>query len=169
MIAIDREKLAAAAEALGMDKDAAVGSILGRLAKKFGGGYAAQAAKQATPVAPGIMSKLKSLGLKLGLLGGAGAGLYHLGKQEGGRRAAPMPMPMPMMGPGGGGFDPTERMQFARHGLDPERLKFMQTLSNLRSGMNLEQKMFQQAMAGKLPANVLGGGEDEGENLEAYA
>ena len=168
MITIDREKLAAAAEALGMDKEALAGSILGRMAKKFGGGYAGEAAKKAAPAAKGLLSRLKSMGVKLGLLGGAGAGLYHLGKSDAGGEAQPQQsMPMPPGG-GGGSFSPQEQGQFARHGLDPDRLKFMQTLGRLRQGMNLENKLFQQALSGQLPANVMGGGEQE-EDLESYA
>ena len=173
MVEIDREKLAAAAEALGMDKDAAGGSILGRLAKKFGGGYAAQAAKQAPGAAPGIASKLKGLGLKLGLLGAGGAGLYSLGKAEGAGEEERMPefapYATPMPAPGGETFGPVERMQFARHGLDPDRLRFVQSLGRLRQGMNLEQKLFQQALSGNLPPAVLGGEGGGEESLEAYA
>ena len=176
MVEIDREKLAAAAEILGMEKEA-VGGILARMAQRLGGGYAREAAKRgietvagapvtetAKAAAPGIMSKLKSLGLKLGLLGGAGAGLYQLGKAD---QPPAAPMPVPMMPPGGA-FSPIEQMQFARHGIDPERLRFAQTLGRLRQGMNLEQKMFERALAGKLPGGVLGGGDEE-ESLEAYA
>jgi hypothetical protein len=68
-------------------------------------------------------------------------------------------------------FSPTEETQFARHGLNPERLKFIQTLSNLRQGMNLDRKLFEQALAGKLPAGVLGGGGETNEeaDVESYA
>lgn len=65
-------------------------------------------------------------------------------------------------------FSPLERTQFARHGLDPDRLRFIRTLSALRQGMNLDRKLFEQALAGKLPADVLGGSNDE-EGLESYA
>jgi len=68
-------------------------------------------------------------------------------------------------------FSPGETRQFARHGLDPERLRFIQTLSNLRQGMNLDRKLFEQALAGKLPAGVLGGGGETNEeaDVESYA
>lgn len=177
MVEIDHEKLAAARDALGMEKEG--GPILSRLAQRLGGAYAREAAKRAAK--PGLLSRLKGRGLKLGLLGGSGAGLYQLGKSEGAREESdldesagpPLAMILPpaTMLPHGGhdSFTPVERMQFARHGINPESLQFAQALGRLRQGMNLEQKMFEQALAGKLPANVLGGGGTEGESLEAYA
>ena len=168
---LDLEKLAAAREALGMEKEG--GPILSRLAKKLGGGYAKQVATQAPGQAPGMLSKLKSLAMKAGLIGGGGAGLYALGKHNQ-SKATPPPVqeqaPEQEQGPvEAPAFSHGERNQFARYGLDPDRLKFLQSLSNLRQGMNLDRKMFQQALSGKLPPNVMGGGGDEEENLESYA
>ena len=64
-------------------------------------------------------------------------------------------------------FDPSEKRQFARFGLDPERLQFMRTLSNLRRGMNLEQDLFNRAMSGaETPTS---GGVMGDEELAEYA
>ena len=117
-----------------------------------------------------------------GALAGLGAGAYALGK--GGDKPmfdpsifVPPPhirpdlyAPPPAREEDKSGFSEQERRQFARHGLDPDRLKFLRTLGAYRQGMNLDRKLFEQALAGKLPAGVLGGGgEDEGDDLEAYA
>jgi hypothetical protein len=66
-------------------------------------------------------------------------------------------------------YSPEELQQFRRHGLDPGRLRFIQSLNAMRQGMNLNRKLFEQALAGKLPADVLGGGGDEESDLEPYA
>ena len=164
---IDREKLAAAREALGMKKEG--GPILSRLASKFGGGFARAAKEQAGKQVPGLLSRLKSKAIKLGLIGGAGAGLYHMGKDVGeeeaeGRRAlAPPETPAPDE------FSPMERAQFARHGLDPERLRFASTLNRYMQGLNLDRKLFGQALSGQLPPSVLGGGDEGEEDVEAFA
>jgi hypothetical protein len=115
-----------------------------------------------------------------GALAGLGAGAYALGKGK--KMPALDPslfMPPPHIRPDlyapppekeeEGDFTDTERRQFARHGLDPERLKFMRTLGAYRQGMNLDRKLFEQALAGKLPANILGGGGEDEEDLESYA
>jgi len=178
MTALDHEKLAAAFDALGMEKEAA--GILGRLAKRFGGGYARQAAQQGAKAAagsgglakmPGLLGRL-GLGGRLALAGAGGLGLYTLekdrAKREGGGGSSWFPS-----GGGSGSdspFSSEERQQFARHGLDPDRLKFMQTLGRLRQGMNLEDQLMGKAMSGRLPPDVLGGSDkEEPENLEAYA
>jgi len=156
MISIDREKLAGACSVLSMEKPASVADLTVPITKEA-----------AETKAGGILSRLGKKGLKLGLLGGAGAGLYHLGKQDAEPQA-----PVFMQSPQGGvdPYSPQERRQFARFGMDPERLKFLQALGRMRQGMNLENKLMSQAFSGKLPADVMGGGggNDE-EDLESYA
>lgn len=166
---IDHEKLASAFNALGMEKES--GRILSRIAKRFGGGYAQQAAKRV--VKPDMMSKLKNIGM----LGLAGGGLYTLDKSlPGGLTGDSDSQPgasaaSTSKGSDASPFSAQEREQFARFGMDPDRLRFMQSLSGLRQGMNLEKKLFEQAMSGSLPASVLGGGggKEPEEDLEAYA
>lgn len=155
MIAIDREKLSSARGVLGVEKAAGVVEPDEPITK------AAAVTKTS-----GILSRLGKKGLKLGLLGAGGAGLYHLGKQD---AASQQPM-QPQVSQGGGDpYSPQERRQFARHGMDPENLRFIQSLSRMRQGMNLESKLLQQALSGKLPADVMGGGGDEESDLESYA
>jgi hypothetical protein len=138
---IDTDKLAAARAALGMPA----------LEKEAGG----------------LTSALKALGLGA-LVGGTGAVGYGLG-QRSTPRAEPPPSAAPVPDAAPSAFTPQEQLQFERHGLDPGRLKFIRALSSLRQGMNLDRKLFEQALAGKLPAGVLGGGGDEEEDVEAYA
>ena len=155
MTAIDREKLASACVALGIEKPAGVVESAVPITKEA-----------AVTKTSGILSRLGKKGLKLALLGAGGAGLYHMGKQDASpRRAIPMLMP-----PGGGDpYSPQERAQFARFGMDPDNLRFLQTLGSMRQGMNLENKLLSQAMSGKLPADVMGGGKNDEEDLESYA
>lgn len=47
-------------------------------------------------------------------------------------------------------FSPGEEQQFARFGLDPRRLRFLRTLSDLRRGMNLDQELTDRAMKGTI-------------------
>jgi len=155
MITIDRERLASARDALGVENPSGVVESAGSSTKTA-----------AVTKTSGILSRLGKKGLKLGLLGAGGAGLYHLGKQD----ATPQ-WSMPTRMPQGGGdpYSPQERRQFARHGMDPENLRFIQALSRMRQGMNLENKLMSQALSGKLPADVMGGGKDDEEDLESYA
>jgi len=148
-------------------------------------GYEAIKGTAKTVARKGGGKALRSVGKGLaagGALAGLGAGAYALGKGKKMPALDPslfMPpqhirpdlyAPPPAQEEDESGFSEKERRQFARHGLDPERLKFLRTLGAYRQGMNLDRKLFEQALAGKLPAGVLGGGgEDEGDDLEAYA
>lgn len=147
MTGIDQEKLAAARAALGMTKDAGLASAL----------------KKIVPLA--VRKGAKKLGTGALIGGGLGAA-YGLGADS---VAADEVSPMQQMtADQPSAFSPTERMQFERHGLDPDRLKFLSTLSSLRQGMNLDRKLFEQALAGQLPSNLLSGTGEEDE-LESYA
>lgn len=143
MTGIDQEKLAAAREALGMKKDAGLGALLAKL----------------KPAAKTLATT--------GLVGGGLGAAYGLGKDMGAEEATP-PMQQMTADDPPSAFSPTERVQFERHGLDPDRLKFISALSSLRQGMNLDRKLFEQALAGQLPSNILGGTGEEDE-LESYA
>jgi hypothetical protein len=46
-------------------------------------------------------------------------------------------------------FNPAEQRQFARFGMDPKRLKFMNTLAHFRKGLNMERDLFSSALKGK--------------------
>jgi hypothetical protein len=46
-------------------------------------------------------------------------------------------------------FSPEELVGFQRMGLDPRRLRFLQTLSGLMKGMNLEQELMDRALSGQ--------------------
>jgi len=59
-------------------------------------------------------------------------------------------------------WTPEQLLQFARMGLNPKRLQFMQSLAGLRKGMNLESELLDRALRGKLNQfgdedSVLGG------------
>ena len=59
-------------------------------------------------------------------------------------------------------WTPEQLLQFARMGLNPKRLQFMQSLAGLRKGMNLESDLLDRALQGKLNQfgdedSVLGG------------
>lgn len=45
-------------------------------------------------------------------------------------------------------YSPRELRSFARYGLDPQRLRFMQTLSGLMQGLRIQDEMLQRAMRG---------------------
>lgn len=45
-------------------------------------------------------------------------------------------------------YSPEEQRSFERVGLDPKRLKFTRTLSDLMQGMNLQDEMMGRAMSG---------------------
>lgn len=57
-------------------------------------------------------------------------------------------------------FNPEEQRQFARFGLDPQRLRFLSTLANFRKGMNLEKGLMDRALQGSAPPGVEGGAEE---------
>ena len=99
-------------------------------------------------------------GLKRLLLGaGIGGGLY------GSYKAAPhiksILQQISGKTPAETAFTPKERTQFARHGMDPEKLRFISQLASFRSGMNLQSALLRQALAGgpgaqAAPAETLG-------------
>lgn len=151
MIAIDRNQLTAACDVLGIKRAAHIVDAPVKPAVK-------------TAAAGRAATVLRNL-LGVGLIGGGAAGLYHLEKAKN----KPAPAARPVQAAGGAAYSPQERRQFARHGMDPENLRFIQSLSRMRQGMNLESKLLQQALSGKLPADVMGGGGDEESDLESYA
>ena len=57
-------------------------------------------------------------------------------------------------------FNPEEQRQFARFGLDPQRLQFLNTLANFRKGMNLEQGLVGRALQGSAAPGAAGGAEE---------
>ncbi len=75
-------------------------------------------------------------------------------------RKARTPAPAPT-------FDPGEQRQFARFGLDPKRLRFLNTLASFRRGLNLEQELVGRALKGaETPTS---GGVMGEEELAPYA
>ena len=58
------------------------------------------------------------------------------------------------MGAEGPAFTPFEHRMFARHGLDPKRLSFLKTLSGLRKGMDLENRLLGDALGGRLASTL---------------
>ena len=58
-------------------------------------------------------------------------------------------------------FTQPEQRQFARFGLDPERLKFLNTLASFRKGMGLEQELTDRALGGKITPPSSEGDEEE--------
>lgn len=46
-------------------------------------------------------------------------------------------------------FAPGEQRMFARHGLDPQRLRFLKTLGGFRKGMELESRLLDEALGGQ--------------------
>ncbi len=64
-------------------------------------------------------------------------------------------------------FSPSEEQQFARFGLDPRRLRFLNTLSAFRRGLNLEQELVGRALRGA--ATPTSGGVMSEEELAPYA
>jgi len=139
---LDRDKLSAARLALGMTES---------------DGHAKQA---------GVGSALKKVLPIVAGLGAFGTGVASRALSEDDPQPAGEPQPE---GEPQSGYSPEELRQFHRFGIDPSRLRFMQSLSQFRQGMNLDKKLFQQALSGKLPADVLGGGGDEEADLEPYA
>jgi hypothetical protein len=57
-------------------------------------------------------------------------------------------------------FTPEELRQFARFGLDPKRLRFMNTLAQLRKGLMLEQELMDKSLQGKTTPTVSAGPEE---------
>ena len=173
----------------------AIKQLLGR-----GGKAVAAKAPKAVPPAeaaaffakkkgPGLLKRLGK-GLALTGAGAAGAGLglgaYKLHEDAMSRPMSGDPLPGVTVirdlqqqvrdlkqrrdADAGPTWSPQEHRQFSRFGMDPTRLKFIQTLGNLRSGMNLERQLMRDAMAGGLAPNLFGGEqEDDQGNLEAYA
>ncbi len=64
-------------------------------------------------------------------------------------------------------FSPSEHRQFARFGLDPRRLRFLNTLADFRRGMNLERDLFGRALTGA--AAPTSGGDTGEEELAPFA
>jgi len=129
---LDQGRLSAAREALGMEKRAAP---------------IAAAAKAVKPAAKAGLLGLKRLLALIGATGGV-AGGYMLGRDAGG--TAKNIEGAQTLAKDESEFDPQEMQQFARHGIDPARLKFLSTLSQLRQGMNLNKQMTEDAMRGSL-------------------
>ena len=75
-------------------------------------------------------------------------------------RKARTPAPAPT-------FDPGEQRQFARFGLDPRRLQFLNTLASFRRGLNLEQDLVGRALKGA--GTPTSGGIMGEEELAPYA
>ena len=133
---IDQERLTVVRGALGMEKPA----------------LAPAAAK---PAAKAGLAGLKRLLVLLGMGGAAGTG-YMAGKERGAKDTAGVAQNIGLsreLGEPAEPFTLQEHQQFARHGLDPARLKFLSTLSRLRQGMNLERQLTGEALSGRLPAS----------------
>jgi hypothetical protein len=64
-------------------------------------------------------------------------------------------------------FSPEEHQQFQRFGLDPQRLRFVNTLANFRRGLNLEQDLISRALQGE--ATPTSGGVMGEEELAQFA
>jgi len=134
--------------------------LLSRVRATLGMPKAAVAAVPSTPPMckhAGIRDLLKLLGAGAAL-GAGGYGGYKAIRPLVENMAKPIPTEEPE-------FDPAEERMFARYGIDPARMKFLQTLSGWRSGMDLERKMLADALGGKLPAQSTGTQND----LASYA
>lgn len=138
---LDRELLSRVRESLGMPKAASVAAQPSPLMSKHAG----------------IRDILKLLGAGAAL-GAGGYGGYKAIRPLVENMSQPLPSEEPE-------FDPSEQRMFARYGMDPERMKFLQTLANWRSGMDLERGMLADALKGKLPAPSAGASND----LASYA
>lgn len=148
---VDRESLSAAYEALGMEKPdgapaaptarkAAAPQGLGAFGRSFPGWERALAA--AAPAAAG--GAAFTGGSRAAFAGGdnkaqLSALLRELHAAR--RRLAEYESAT---------FTPHEQRMFARHGLDPQRLSFMKTLSGFRKGMELESRLLDEALGGRL-------------------
>jgi len=64
-----------------------------------------------------------------------------------------------------GEFSPFEHRMFTRHGLDPQRLRFIKTLANFMSGMGLENRLYSEALGGR-QASMPAAGKEQ---LAVYA
>ena len=148
---LDKAGLLAACEALDMEKPAA-------------------AAPAAAKGLGGLWRSLPGWGRALAIAGPAAAGGAMAGGGTNRDQIAALLQELSasrqrLAGYETGGFSPSEQQMFARHGLDPQRLRFIKVLGDLRRGMALESRLYSEALGGRQASTPAA----EGEQLAAYA
>lgn len=141
---VDHDKLVTACDALGMEKPAVAAATAPA---------ATAAAKQSLGA---LWRSLPGWGRALAIAAPAAAGgAYLAGGGNNKEQIAALLRQLYLMrqrlhGYESSAFAPHEARMFARHGLDPRRLSFLKTLSGFRKGMELENKLLDEALGGQL-------------------